>query len=324
MQRKLPELSTTQLVASGAATAAAAVGASYLGVYGTIIGAAFMSVVSTAGTAVAKHYLDQGREQIRERANLGAAAGREEAARAAGERATDPDPTRTLVWPADLAGDPNATRLDPGATRLDPPAGGDPNATRLDGVPPETAVAGQVASDGADEAVRRASWRAAAEATSRWARERWKVLVLSSAAVFALVVGGITVYESFTGTPIGDNGNRGSTLSNVFGGGSGTRRTPDPAPTHERTGRSGQPSTAPTDVPTTGPSTGGNGGTPSPSTERPTTRPTGQPTGRPTTSPSPTPTPSGSQGGQTPEGGQDGTDQDRSVRGDQSAGGDGG
>ncbi|GAA1546227.1 hypothetical protein GCM10009678_31140 [Actinomadura kijaniata] len=313
MQRKLPELSTTQLIASGAATAAAAVGASYLGVYGTIIGAAFMSVVSTAGTAVAKHYLDQGREQIRERAHLGEAAEREEAARAAGERATDPDPTRTLVWPADLAGDPNATRLDP-------PAGGDPNATRLDGVPPETAVAGQVASGVAEGAVRRASWSAAAGATLDWARERWKVLVLSSAAVFALVIGGITVYESFTGAPIGNDRDQGNTLSHVFGGGSGERRTPDPVPTHERTGRSGQPSTAPTDAPTTRPGTGGNDGTQSPSTGRPTTRPTEQPTGRPTTSPSPTPSPSGSQGGQTPEGGQDGTDRDRPARGDRPAG----
>ncbi|RFU38797.1 hypothetical protein DZF91_25795, partial [Actinomadura logoneensis] len=71
-QRKLPDLSATQLIASGAATMVAAYGASYLGVYGTIIGAAFMSVVSTAASVVGKHYLDQGTEQLKERAHLAA------------------------------------------------------------------------------------------------------------------------------------------------------------------------------------------------------------------------------------------------------------
>ncbi len=88
MPRKLPDLSTTQLIASAVATAVAAFGASYLGVYGTIIGAALMSVISTAGSAVGKHYLDQGREQIKELSHLQSAARRRSAAE---ERGPDPD-----------------------------------------------------------------------------------------------------------------------------------------------------------------------------------------------------------------------------------------
>jgi hypothetical protein len=116
MRRKLPDVSTTQLIASGVATLVAAVGASYLGIYGTIIGAGLMSVMSTAGSAVVKHYLDQGRNQIKDLTHLQAAVNRRGTAEQAAAEARDADPTRTVVWPP---GGPNTTRLDPNATRLD-------------------------------------------------------------------------------------------------------------------------------------------------------------------------------------------------------------
>lgn len=150
MPRKLPDVSTTQLIASAVATAAAALGASYLGVYGTIIGAALMSVISTAGSAVGKHYLDQGRDQIKELTHQQAAARRRDVAEGAADEATSADPTRTVVW----SGDPNATRFDspfagdsggdPNATRFDRPPGDDPSTTRLD---PVDAVAASLAAE---------------------------------------------------------------------------------------------------------------------------------------------------------------------------------
>ncbi|WP_026416804.1 hypothetical protein [Actinomadura oligospora] len=160
-QRKLPDLSATQLIASGAATMVAAYGASYLGVYGTILGAAFMSVVSTAASVVGKHYLDQGKEQIRERTHPGLA---DEDGRDPGEAArtvTGADATRAAGSPL-TANRPGITRVadtrvggaaararagspagwasapgrragsDPDNTRVDDVPGRDPNATRID------------------------------------------------------------------------------------------------------------------------------------------------------------------------------------------------
>ncbi|GAA4237514.1 hypothetical protein GCM10022254_49770 [Actinomadura meridiana] len=297
MRRKLPDLSTTQLIASALATAVAAFGASYLGVYGTIIGAALMSVISTAGSAVGKHYLDQGKDQIRELTHLQAAARRRETAEGAVGEATSADPTRTVVW----SGDPNATRYDP------PFGGGDPNATRLDGVfgadpnatrrEPVDAVAASLAEEAGEDAVRQVVRRSAWDGTVEWAKAHWVKLVVSSAAVFGLVLGGITLVEATTGQPIGKS-NKGLTVTNVLGGGGGGSTDDDP--THGPSGQPTDPTTSPSDTPT--------GETPStqPSTDGPpTTQPTQEPTGEPTPGPTSTaptgpdtPTPSeGPQGG---------------------------
>ncbi|MFA1538628.1 hypothetical protein [Actinomadura monticuli] len=271
MPRKLPDLSTTQLIASAVATAVAAFGASYLGVYGTIIGAALMSVISTAGSAVGKHYLDQGREQIKELTHLQTAVRRRAAADGAAGRATSADPTRTAVW----QGDPNATRLDPfggdpNATRLDP--GGDPNATRLD---PREAVAGSLAEAAGEDAVREVVRRTAWRSTVEWARAHWVKLVVASAAVFAVVIGGITAIEASTGQPIGRS-DRGLTVTNVLDGGGGGRTGDTP---------SQSPSDAPTTEPSGGPSRQPTDGTPSTEPTAPDPRPTDGPTGQPTQEP---------------------------------------
>ncbi|GLU49048.1 hypothetical protein Nans01_33990 [Nocardiopsis ansamitocini] len=72
-KKKRIDLSMSQIAGGGLATLTAATAASYLGVYGTIIGAAVMSVISTVGTAVAQHYLKRSGDQARvlaERAHL--------------------------------------------------------------------------------------------------------------------------------------------------------------------------------------------------------------------------------------------------------------
>ncbi|MFI0350495.1 hypothetical protein [Actinomadura sp. 9N407] len=262
MRRKALDLSTSQLIASGLATLAAAVGASFLGVYGTIIGAAFMSVVSTAGAAVAKHYLDQGKEQIKERTHLHDAVADETVAQGAATRATSADPSRTVVWPGG----------DPGATRFDLPlgaGGADPSATRLDRSPAET-VADALAAEAGPEAVRRAAWQDAFRDTLTWAKRRWIVLAVSSVAVFAVVMTGITVLEKVTDKPasgwVGANDGQGTTWGNLGGGGGGT---PDETPATENTEEAPQPSDAPTMDPGT------------------TTEPTREPAQPPTTDPEP-------------------------------------
>ncbi|QFG20879.1 hypothetical protein [Actinomadura sp. WMMB 499] len=338
MRRKLPDLSTTQVIASGVATAVAAIGASFLGVYGTVIGTALMSVISTAGAAVCKHYLDRGRDQIRDMSHVQGAARRREAADDAGEEATSADPTRTMVWPAGTdpsrtmvsppGGDPSATRLDgglgdPNATRLDSPPG-DPSATRAD---PSRTVAGALAAEAGEDARRRVARRTALDETLAWAKQNWAKLAASSAVVFAVVLGGITIYEATTGAPLGGSGG-GLTVTKVLGGGDGgsggtVEETPTDAPTGD--GHGTAPAESPGESPTGEASTGtpdgpgdGSGATPTGDATTgpsggggdPTGEPTDGPTGeRPTTSgpeaPG-TPAPTGSSGGgQEQQGGTD-------------------
>jgi hypothetical protein len=59
------ELSGTQVVASMLAAVTGAIAASYAGIAGTVIGVAVMSVVSTAGSAVYRHYLARSQERLR-------------------------------------------------------------------------------------------------------------------------------------------------------------------------------------------------------------------------------------------------------------------
>jgi len=286
MRRTPLDLSATQLIASGLATLAAAVGASFLGVYGTIVGAAFMSVVSTAGTALGKHYLDQGKEQFKERVQLQDAAHGETVARGAAGAATNLDPTRTLVLPG---GDPNATRVD-----------ADPNATRLD-LPPAETVADALGVEAGRGGVRRAAWRRAFHDTAAWARRRWIMLAVSSMAVFAVVMAGITILEKVTDRPasgwVGANDGRGTTWGNL-GDGGGTDGAPAETPSPRTTGETGEP--------TGTPSTGGQGTEPGReptpgATDGPAQPgpPTPQPSSQPTAPSTPEPPRTGDPGGGT-------------------------
>lgn len=58
------QLNLTTVVASALATTSAAVAASFIGVYGTIIGAAIMSVVSTVGSTVYEHYMRRSKAKL--------------------------------------------------------------------------------------------------------------------------------------------------------------------------------------------------------------------------------------------------------------------
>jgi hypothetical protein len=322
MRRAVPDLSTTQLVAGGLATLAAAVGASFLGVYGTIVGAAFMSVASTAGAAVCKHFLDQGREQLKERSHPhGAGAAGE--ARAAAERATDADPTRTVVWPGgfDGGGDPSATRFDlpPDVTRVDR----SPAETVADDLAAAATASGGVGPEG--RSPRDAAWRDAFRSTLDWARRRWAVLAVSSVAVFAVVMAGITVMEKITDRPasgwVGANDGRGTTWGNLGGGngggGGGTpTESPSPEGTQDDTSRPGDDPSSGPDAPTSPaprPSqepTSGTTGEPRPE------QPSQEPTSGPTAPSTPQPTrPTGPGGGEQDGGGSGATSDPQAAPG---------
>ncbi|MEV0145759.1 MULTISPECIES: hypothetical protein [unclassified Nonomuraea] len=103
------ELSVPQIGGSALAAVTAAVAASYLGVAGTVIGAAVMSVASTVGTAVYTHYLKRTGDKVIRRTVVarrwqvrehGAGEAEDQGALAAAAHATvgaaaAPDPTST-------------------------------------------------------------------------------------------------------------------------------------------------------------------------------------------------------------------------------------
>jgi hypothetical protein len=269
-KRRKPELSATQLAASGLATATVAVGTSYLGVAGTLIGAALTSVATTAGASVYQHYLDRGKTRTvtllrNQRNEHGARTEHSERA----EHSAQPDGAETAVLRVEPATG-TAKRLINGveATELLGPLSTatmilDSEAeTRLDVPPPD------------GEADRRA-------AVSSWRRPRWYAFAGAAVAIFAVVMGGITLVEALANKPVssmvGGPDRSGTSFGQTFGGGGS-------APANE-------PSTSPTVTPSTSPS-----GSVQPTTSANPTRPGGPqqppssapPTGPPSPSPAPT------------------------------------
>lgn len=84
-RKKRIDLSVAQVAGAGVATLTAATAASYLNVYGTVIGTGVMAVLSTSAAPVIQHWLTRSGEQARELAD-------KKAARQHGARAlVDPD-----------------------------------------------------------------------------------------------------------------------------------------------------------------------------------------------------------------------------------------
>jgi hypothetical protein len=172
-----PELSWTQLVAAGLATATTAFGASYLGVGGTIIGAAFMSVASTAGATLYKHYLERGKNQLIDRMpTLGTRLHGEETRNADDPSAAFPAHDAHAYTVAGDAGPNETVAMDPVGSE----------ETRLD-LPIIT-----------EDEVGAKPWR------------HWPVLAISAAVVFLAVLGGIAGVEALTGSRVG-----GSSLTGI-------------------------------------------------------------------------------------------------------------
>ncbi|MGX1922603.1 hypothetical protein [Streptomyces bacillaris] len=329
------------------AAVAAAVAASQLGVYGTIAGAGVMSVVATCGGSVFQHFFRRTGEQIREvTVQVTHPEGRQvtvrtkettPAGRRSAERRPEPGPAEdaTTVLPtvdpgavpevdAHGAPDPERTQLlrpvadpdrtqalgavaDDDRTRLLRPVA-DPDRTQL---LPQAAVHSTGTDEGpADDAF--------TEGTTHGTRLRgWKRPALAAAAVFAVAMGGITVFEVISGNDL--SGGKGTTLGSVVRSGGGDRDSgpADPAPSGDtgRDGGAGEQRQTPGSgdgesdgsgtgsAPATDP--GKDGGTsPDPGTgtggESPGTgsTPTPTPSGG-TTTPAPTPTPSAPDGNGT-------------------------
>ncbi|MET8419348.1 hypothetical protein ACWD7C_17145 [Streptomyces sp. NPDC005134] len=266
------DLNVPQVAGSAVAAIAAAVAASQLGVYGTILGAGVMSVVATCGGSVFQHFFRRTGEQIREvtvytRDTRGA---REGYGSGSGRRLSDGSVDATTVLRT-VTADPDRTQL------LEPLTD---NGTRL-----------------------LASYPAALDeeftaSTTHGTRIRgWKRTALGAVAVFAVSMAGITTYELISGNDL--SGGQGTTVGSVVGGGPRSPGHDDPAPSvsgDPGQGRTpgqesgGTPGTDSQDGQSRSPDTG-QGGSP---TAEPTPTPTSSSPGGNGTAPAATPTPTAS------------------------------
>ncbi|MFE3146233.1 hypothetical protein ACFXJ6_06170 [Streptomyces sp. NPDC059218] len=233
------DLSLPQVAGSAVAAVAAAVAASKLGVYGTILGAGVMSVVATCGGSVFQHFFRRTGEQIREVTVHVKHPGREvtvhtretSGPRTAGgtrlpsartpsgtSRGTTDAADATTVLPA-----VDATTVLRGANAEVPPkdpADGDPDRTRMVRPLDATQLLTTARPDPDEEF---------SEATTHGTRIRgWKRSALGAAVVFVLTMAGITTFEVLSGNDL--SGGSGTTVGSVVRVGERGSGSDDPAP----------------------------------------------------------------------------------------------
>ncbi|MFF2329098.1 MULTISPECIES: hypothetical protein [unclassified Streptomyces] len=260
-KRRRIDLSVPQVAGSAVAAVAAAVAASQLGVYGTILGAGVMSVVATCGGSVFQHFFRRTGEQIREVTVQVKHPGREVTVH-----------TRETIGGRDAEAVPREND----ATTVLRTVPEDPDRTRPLGQLDRTRPLATVGA-GPDEEF--------TEATTHGTRIRgWKRPALGAVVVFAVTMAGITTFELVSGS--GLSGGEGTTVGSVVRGGTGGSGAADPTPTTSTDPGTGQ--TSGQQSPAT-PGTDSQGGqSQSPDSGR-----------SDASSADPTPTPSGSTGGGT-------------------------
>ncbi|MFJ8850978.1 hypothetical protein [Streptomyces sp. NPDC102437] len=228
------DLSLPQVAGSAVAAVAAAVAASQLGVYGTILGAGVMSVVATCGGSVFQHFFRRTGEQIREvtvqvkhpdrevtvhtRETSGARAtkGTRRPPTGAPRGAADAEDATTVLPAMDAT-----TVLRRADGTVPPPApADDPDRTRMLR-PLDATQLLTTARPAPDEEF--------SEASTHGTRIRgWKRSALGAAVVFVLTMAGITTYELVSGNDL--SGGQGTTVGSVVRGGERGSGSDGPAP----------------------------------------------------------------------------------------------
>lgn len=293
MGRPRFDLSGSQVVASLLAAMTGAVAASYLGIAGTIIGAAVMSVASTAGAAVYKHYLARSRERLKAaavviapRATLTVKAGHRGHRAAAGAATGDSGQTEALARTEDsaqteaLARTKDSARTVPSSGRLAASSIADEAETEVFarvGNPGRAQhadlPAGQVPDRGSRPAENLAEMpdgnhagtadqeHRPSQPDGRPGRlRRWAPLAAVALAVFLFVMGGITAVELVAGRPLDSvlHGQRGSgtSVGELIGGNhAGRQDSPArPKPSHPAPSVQPSPSSSPSRLPSPSPS----------------------------------------------------------------------
>ncbi|MDH2424305.1 hypothetical protein [Sphaerisporangium sp. TRM90804] len=214
------DLSAPQVMGGALAAATAAVAASYLGVTGTIIGAALASAATTVGNAVYTHYIKRGHSRLKQAQGLLAGV-REEQERREEDAPVGRQGEEGLAMAA------HATVRDHGPSDLP--------RTVDDAVPLNPATA-------ETPRLRRAP-----------SGPLWVRLLVAAAATFALSMGGILAFELLSGKPLA------ATVHGQGGSGTSWGGTVDEAPATEPAtpnSPTGEASPASSSEPSVDPSTG--------------------------------------------------------------------
>lgn len=256
-KRKRIDLSMSQVAGAGMATLTAATAASYLNVYGTVIGTAVMAVLSTSAAPVIQHWITRSSEQAKELAEKG---GKQPGAKALVDPGSNAAAESRAAKP--VLG-PDTTRVADTDGYTDPygfPAGGDDDATRTMAMPvvgrdlpgqtvahgfgnPEgpTVVGGSAVPE-ATEVMPKAGGengsrppgggpgrfdgpddpKGDADGEAERPKRGWRTAALSAAAVFTLVMLVILAFELLTGRSLTawTQGEEGHTSPSLLGGNS--------------------------------------------------------------------------------------------------------
>ncbi|MBE2999607.1 hypothetical protein IDM40_12940 [Nocardiopsis sp. HNM0947] len=211
------DLSFAQVAAAGLATLTAATLASYLDVYGTVIGTAVMAILSTSASPLLSHWFSRSGEQAKQLAEKAVATKAPGAAKGRGASAAtgtqnisvdlppvqqDDDATRTMAMPvlgADLA------QADQEATRVDGHGGAvDPEETVLIPAQTQEADAGTAVweparTGGDDDGGDGDSTADEPEEAPTPRRRGWRAVLIPAALVFTVVMLVILAFELLTG-----------------------------------------------------------------------------------------------------------------------------
>ena len=233
------DVSLAQVMGSAVAAVIAAFAAGQLGVYGTFIGAGVMSLVATSGGPLFQHFFRRTGEQIkvvtvqqrprtRPPASEGVPSAQHRDAQATRLLPTVHQADETVVLRPGEAPrlpvtdeatavhrvDPDGTaalrgNADPDATMVLRP-GEDAEATRMFAAVPQVPGQRKPTEEPSEE------FTESSVHGTRW--RGWKRTLLPAVLVFVLAVGGVTLYEVISGHNV--SGGKGTSVSDVFGGGS--------------------------------------------------------------------------------------------------------
>lgn len=185
-ERPALRLSFSQLTAASLATVSGAVAASFLGIYGTVIGTGLMSLISTAGGVVYQHYLDRTRDRLRKTRVV---------PRTGGPLPARHDGGRPDTTGAGDGGD------DPRSDAADGAEGSSEGSSEDSAMKTRAAPAADTAGPGRGAGAGRSGVPAAA-----WAglRRRWRAVAGTAGAavlVFGIAMGVISTMEAVAGKP---------------------------------------------------------------------------------------------------------------------------
>lgn len=234
--RRRPDISVSQLAGGAAAAATAAAAGAQLGVAGSIIGAAFLSVLTAVASTVYTHSLSRTRRGV----SQAVIAVREQGLR---NLAKTRPMTRPMTRPGDLSGDPAG---DPATVPMSS-ASADPTA-QFERVGAEDSAEGATG----DSAVQPGGTaRSAADGTRpprpRVSRRLVVVAGLSALGVFGTALLLITGIELATGS--GLSGGSQTTLGKIFVAGSGNDSDRPAGPSESGTSGGSTPSNGSTSAP---------------------------------------------------------------------------